>query len=128
MSSEIGAIDTLPEEMKQFHPSNKDAEVWCFVNIYGWVLIGVLVSSGDRTFELFLPVVARKWGVTWGLGELLKAPTKQTVLDPIGSFEPVVIERTANIFRFRMDVANPKWRDVCAWALRNPGKEYAGPL
>ena len=49
----------------------------------GWVLVGEYQREGERC-SLTNGCVVRRWGTSWGLGELaIKGPTDETVLDPV---------------------------------------------
>ena len=50
----------------------------------GWVWVGHYEENGDEV-TLTNAQCIRRWGTTKGLGELVDGPTKDTVLDPVGT-------------------------------------------
>ena len=59
-----------------------------FIVKLGWVLIGVEQSSINGIVTITDASVIRRWGTERGLGQLaLAGPTKDTLLDPVGTVE-----------------------------------------
>lgn len=50
----------------------------------GWVVVGNYSQDGDECVLTDASVI-RRWGTTRGLGELVRGPLKDTVLDPAGT-------------------------------------------
>ena len=52
----------------------------------GWVYVGKFSQSGEMC-KLENASCIRRWGTSKGLGELVKGPTQNTVLDKAGTVE-----------------------------------------
>jgi hypothetical protein len=63
----------------------------------GWVFCGYWQQHNGRVI-LTEAVCIRKWGTTAGIGELaIKGPTKDTILDPVGTVSFVTGSEVAAI-------------------------------
>ena len=69
----------------------------------GWVVVGDVNKVGDELVIENASVI-RVWGTTKGLGELVKGPTKRTVLDKAGT---ITVHQLAVVFL--LDVDADKW-------------------
>jgi hypothetical protein len=70
----------------------------------GWVVVGMVVVSGDDV-TIGKASVVRVWGTTKGLGEIaMNGPTKDTVLDPCG----VVRAHKGSVVMY-IDCMETKW-------------------
>lgn len=73
----------------------------------GWIMVGDVTRNGSE-FVITDASVIRRWGTTHGIGQLaLAGPTKDTILDPVGTARAHELTLVCRIDVQRL--ANGKW-------------------
>jgi hypothetical protein len=85
--------------------SNKTREIVILQR--GWIIVGDVVRNGSE-FTVTDASVIRRWGTTNGIGQLaIAGPTKDTILDPVGTARAHELTVVMRIDVQRL--ANGKW-------------------
>lgn len=89
---------------------------------HGWVMVGRLIDENEECVVLKDACVVRRWGTKRGIGEIVKGPNPETILDPIPG--ETRFERAGILFTFSGDAE--VWNTTLDKALVGPVEKGSG--